>query len=1188
MNMRRAKQLSGAGIVVALAVAAALLLRDRSDPEAVATADAKTAATIVLEDRTLSFGATAEHRQGDDHLTGLDESLGSGACAVDYDNDGWVDLFAVNGSGDTRYYGHRHWWQRGAGHTLLRNVGDGRFEDVSANALPQRPTRGFGCVAADFDNDGNTDIFVTGLDENLLLRNLGNGKFLDVTSTVKGYGWQTAVSAGDFDEDGLLDLYVGRLVQYQKGAHTFEPGSQYKQDVSSSFNASLYPAQPNSLYRNRGELRFEDIAERAGVANPDGRTLGVTWFDIDVDERPDLIVANAAGTGSTGAYYNRGKGRFAALGAETRLQMASGARGIAWGDLDNDSKPEIVVTAVNGAQSAIFVKSGASSFTDRARQLGFARDAYSGLSPWGAALADVNNDGYLDLFVANGLAIPDPDVPHLTVGQHKQLWLGSPSGALQPATFGAMSPMMDRQSARGVVTADFDNDGDVDFYVTHNNDLGQLLMNETPRGRHWLGVKLIDSEGNRDAVGARIAVTTTNGTQYRWIARGAGFLSDHDPRAHFGLGSAAKVRRVQVTWPDGDTSTYRNVAVDSYVVLERDRSVRPYDARVISPQGNLATLAQAQEPRLRADYLRLVAAARGIEQAMPQIALAAHDSDAAVRRAALEVLEKQPSAAALAILLDLMADSDVAIAEAAVHAVCKYESEEAARWMLRMFAHPSASIRTAVADCFAFYFQEEEAVVHRKYLAVPYLVERLDDESAATQIASIRALGNAERFRGAPALVELARRTELPAIRAEAIRAIGLIRDKHVTADLLALLAQRNVQAEPATMAQLFVALRRLDQPALLQLLRDFGAARASFAGLPKRARLATWRELIVADEGVVLGKPLIAELAQGTFGSLVAAKSVAATQDMLLLIEILRGGAQSRSIALLKSMATRVEDPQIAAAALNALIFIDPIQASRYAGQALAAENDAIGVGALSNLGNLRLDIAKDTIERALTRTKHQAVLLNVLRRIPDQTNAQAILRIATDNAAPIEARAAALRALARSPFKLQLPSEAYNEKHEEVALALVKYEFSKLPDLVVARSAPPSVDRLLKVKSTVVRRVVVDCLAMRSEFWAKTKILAVLKESDDPALRQHILALLERDALQGSRMLEAIAMDKADPLRIDALRRLEGRQGTSAEQLLMAVLRDPNESPQVRIVAAHRLTERLGADVLRLLQTS
>ena len=1018
----------------------------------------------------------------------------------------------------------------------------------TAAALSAAPTRGQGCVAADFDNDGHTDVLVTGIEANLMLRNLGNGRFVDVTrqAGLEGYGWQTAAAVADVDGDGLLDIYVGRFIEYRKGGRTYEPGSQYKQDVAGSFNSALYPAQANSLYRNRGDWRFEDVAQAAGVANPDGRTLGALWLDLDADERPDLIVANAAGTGSTTVFRNEGKWRFKSLGPQTRLQSASGARAVSAADLDNDGSAEILLTAINGAQSGLFVRESPASadpvFIDRARQWSMARDEYSGYSPWSALAADFDNDGWLDVLASNGLIVPDADVPRLTVGQAKQLWLNNGRGALRPQELGALEPLLDRQSARGTVAADFDNDGDIDVYVAHNNDLGQLLINRSQSAAHWVGFKLADERGNRQAIGARVELRTSSGAQYRWITSGAGFLSGSDPRAHFGLGAGTAIGRVIVTWPDGATSTFKDVPVDRYVELKRGARARAIEVAptVSSRYGALSrAFAKTSEARLRSDYLQLLVAARGLDDAIAEVRESLADADTGVRKASVDLLARHPGPQSLVVLLDALSDTDPTIVRAAVDAVCPYEEEMAMRWLLRLFAHPDAEVRTALAQCLASYYREEEAVVHRKYLAVPYLVAALGDASEQVQIAAADALANAERYRGVPALLELARGAKGSAVRAAAVRAVGLIRDRQGMPGLLGLLRERSVLTQPDVLAQLLIALKRLDYAGLSALTANLGAGRGEFAGIDAKLRLATLREMLLSPDGVVFARAQVAAVARRCYAS---AGSGAAEATTLAYVDVLRLSGSPTVVAVLSSISAGASSGRVKAAALHALAEINPAKAARYI--------------ALPD------------------------------RRVRSAASAEAVLQVAASPSAVLKDRVAALDALTRSAFKPRLPPEMFATADDDLGAAIARYELSRLPSLLVARKAPPAIDRLLAMRARGARFATLDVLASRREFWAKAVVLRVLRENPDQQLRAHALELLGKNGLQASRVLEAVAGDAKDPLRSAALGQLEAPPGSSAELLLLKVLRDAAEDPRVRIVAAHRLVGRLGPQVIDILE--
>ena len=460
---------------------------------------------VSFTDATLDMAIQFVHEQGEDQLSGIDESLGSGVCAFDYDGDGWTDLFLVNGSGHTHYYGKHYWWQDTTAPALLKNMDGKVFEDVTKKAGLVKENWGMGCLTADFDNDGDPDLFLTNLGGNQLYRNEGNGRFTDITqdSGIVGDIWSTSAVAADINGDGLLDIYVGNYIKFNKGTKTFESGSQFAPEKPPTFDASLYDAQPNQLYLNLGGLKFREMASEAGVAVVDGRTLDVHSQDINADGKPDLLVTNDRGTGSNMAFLNLDGLHFQASNTAFRLQSPRGSRGIASGDLDNDGDDDLIIANPPGESLALLIRGTTTSlqnsnpatspiqFADLSRKLGVGNSEYSNLSGWTPGVQDFNNDGSLDLFLASGHLEPDPDTHRVSEGQHKQLWLNRGDGSFVDATATAGKSLLDNQSARGAVFADFDNDGDMDAYVAHNNDLGQFLRNDTPNSRHWLELQLI-------------------------------------------------------------------------------------------------------------------------------------------------------------------------------------------------------------------------------------------------------------------------------------------------------------------------------------------------------------------------------------------------------------------------------------------------------------------------------------------------------------------------------------------------------------------------------------------------------------------------------------------------------------------------------------------------------------------------
>jgi HEAT repeat protein len=1126
-------------------------------------------------DRTADFGLTVPHRQGDERLTGLDETLGSGACAFDYDNDGWVDLFLVNGSGDTRFYGRRHWWQEARGHRLLRNVNGERFVDVSESAGINVVSHGLGCVTADFDNDGLPDIFVTNLGANLLFRNQGDGTFRDVTadSGLGGEGWHTAAAVADVDGDGRLDLYVGGFIAFEKGARTYEPGSQFRQDVPAFFNSALYPALPNHLYRNRGDFKFDDVTEDAGVSDGDGRTLAALWADVNADGRPDLIVLNAAGTGSTTGFMNLGHWKFEPMGFQTHIESGLSYRGIAIGDLDNDGRAEFVLTGATGQQTALLFRDAGEAnegprFVDRSRPWQLASEQYAALSPWSPGFADLNNDGWTDLVIVNGQILPDPDSPHVTVGQPKQVWLNDGHSHLREYKPPPLSPLLDRQSARGLVVADFNNDGAMDLYVVHNNDLGQLLINEHRSTNHWLGIRL-------DGVGARVSVTTDQGTQTKWVTKGAGFLSDSDPRLHFGLG-AASFASIAVRWPDGSQSEYRDVPLDGYLEVSRQgvtaspAVARPTPIRATSEFG-------ANRPELRAEYfagLTEVADTAGIDSILRK---SLSDPSESVRAAVVKGLADHKSSASLRLLVRFLEDESDSVAALAVTGVCDFQEEDTTRFLLRAFAHPAAIVRRNAADCFTEYnrdFQDQQAVIERKKLATPYLAGLLSDPDTTVRIAAARALGASEEFRGVPPLMELLASDD-PALRSESVRAIGLIRDRYALPALLKLAASPDV--DPSTYAQLFIALKRLNYSDLDRMMQDFAAGRDTFSTLPSARRLESFLAVLESPEGVVLPRDRIQALSRSALPSGSAA-------DAVLYANIARKSGVAAAAASLRPLLDH-GSPEVRSASYLALFALDPPGREALVTRALRDRDASVRNGVLTQIGADEVVLPDALFVAALEDDQTRLAATNALRRVKSDAVTQVLLGWIRDPSAPVELRSAAFAALSRASYSLALTDSMVRGAPEAVRIAMLECEAKRLPAIYVSRTPPPFLARYLQKPTPALRQAVFDFLLTREELWAKQEVVALLHGTDAPELRRHVLQALPASYFRDGGVLMAIAGNSSDPLRLEALRHLRGTEDPSTIQALEALARDANEDPMVRVLAAVALPPAYGEDVLPVL---
>lgn len=520
---------------------------------------------VVFTDVTLSAGIDFVETIGDADMTNIVESAGVGCGFIDYDGDGLMDLYLVNGCwleglSDPQLDPPERAKLAAATDRLYRNRGDGTFEDVTARAGLGRPGYGMGVVAADYDGDGDQDIYVTNYGPNFLYRNNGDGTFTEVAKAAGVDSSRFSVGAVffDYDGDGRLDLYVGNYVRY-------DPDYKYYYAPDGFPGPLAYTGQLDKLYRGNPDGTFTDVSGKAGIEiAPKGRAMGVGAFDYDRDGRADIFVSNDAMENFL--FHNKGDGTF-----ENRALLlgvafgesgeATAAMGVDITDYDGDGLLDVFVPDMT--YTCLYRNVGDGLFEDRAARSGIAAIMGQYVS-WGSVFADFDLDGRLDLYVSNG------DVHHLEPHEDV-IFLGDGGGRFRDVSETAGEWMTRKYVGRGVAGADFDNDGDVDVLVTNLNDRPALLRNDTPRrGRHWLGIKLVGRFPNRDAIGAVVKVTFGHETLIRPRVCGGSYLSQHDPRLHFGLGEHIKADRVEVVWPDGSRQTTRDVQADRLVTIRQE------------------------------------------------------------------------------------------------------------------------------------------------------------------------------------------------------------------------------------------------------------------------------------------------------------------------------------------------------------------------------------------------------------------------------------------------------------------------------------------------------------------------------------------------------------------------------------------------------------------------------------------
>ena len=493
------------------------------------------------------------------------EIMSGGVGLLDYDNDGDLDIYLVQGGDLDESTPNR------PGNRMFRNRGDGTFEDVTDSTGTGDTSYGMGCACGDYDQDGDVDIYITNVGANVLLRNNGDGTFEDVTAIagVGDEGWGTSAAFTDFDGDGFPDLLIANYIVWSPSR---ELNCKSRLDQKDYCHPESYHAPaPDTLYRNRGDGTFEDVSVSSGIRAAFGTGLGVALGDFNGDDRVDLYVANDAMPNQL--WINQGDGTFVEDGlmagcALNQSGAAESGMGVIAVDFDYDGDLDLYMSHLRDQSNTLYINR-AGRFTDSTSRLGL--DAPSlAFTGFGLGFADFDHDGRLDLFVANGrvtLTEPyrDPKRPYV---EENQLYTGVPGGRFEEVFPRGGTPKLIYAASRGAAFGDLDNDGDIDIVIVNRGEGAHLLRNVAAKKGNWLTLSILNERG-AFAVGASVRIATTSGIQWRHVQRAYSYCSSNDPRVHFGLGDEPRVDTVTVRWPSGDQENFGPLDANQFARLQK-------------------------------------------------------------------------------------------------------------------------------------------------------------------------------------------------------------------------------------------------------------------------------------------------------------------------------------------------------------------------------------------------------------------------------------------------------------------------------------------------------------------------------------------------------------------------------------------------------------------------------------------
>jgi hypothetical protein len=528
---------------------------------------------IEFVDVTAQAGIRFKHNTGAFGKKYLPETMGSGVCFIDYDNDGWQDIFLVNSM---------DWPEHKTGKSfpaLYHNNHDGTFTDVTQQAGLAIESYGLGCAVGDYDNDGYDDLYLTTVGSNHLFHNLGNGKFADVTAKagVASPGFSASAVWFDYDNDGKLDLFVTHYIEWSIEKDQY---CTLDNKNKSYCTPQTYKGESSRLYHNKGKGVFEDVTKQAGLLDPTSKALGVALLDYDNDGWMDLFVSND--TEPNKLYHNNHDGTFTDVGVTVGVAFSDSGRvragmGTDAADIDSSGFPSLLIGNFTNESMSLYKNDGSGLFVDESLRSGISQMTPQSLT-FGCFFMDYDLDGLLDIVAANGHVSDDIAVvqPTLRYAQPAGIYRNIGNRKFEDVSSKLGRAIQKPVVARGIAYADFDNDGDLDLIITANNGPARLLRNDNANQNDMLRVKLIGTKSNRDGIGAKVTLTTSAGaTMTRMVKGGSSYLSQSELPVTFGLGKpgGTKISRLQILWPSGHKDAMQDVKPNQLVIIQEGKGI---------------------------------------------------------------------------------------------------------------------------------------------------------------------------------------------------------------------------------------------------------------------------------------------------------------------------------------------------------------------------------------------------------------------------------------------------------------------------------------------------------------------------------------------------------------------------------------------------------------------------------------